>query len=72
MDKRSEIACNRFQLNAPLIDKDATQDPGERREMGQKITVDAGLSEKTIYRYLRQFTDKKLEGVREKRLGPAR
>lgn len=69
MDKRTEIAFNRFQLIAPLICNNEPEDARELRALAQLIAIQSGVSVKTIFRYVQNYTDQHLEGLLPKRTG---
>jgi transposase InsO family protein len=60
--KKDEIAADRFQLIAPLLDEklDKAEFIKKRREIAEK----AGLSEKTICRYISRYCEKDFDGLR--------
>lgn len=59
--KASEIASNRMQLVAPLLQEDL--DASKQRQLRLQISAQTGLSERTLRRYLERYRQKGFEGL---------
>ena len=59
--KASEIASNRMQLVAPLLQVEL--DAAEQRQLRHRIMVQTGLSERTLRRYLERYREHGYEGL---------
>ena len=60
-DNDYKTACARFQLISPLLD--ASLDKAELINLRREISLEAGVSEKTIIRYLNMYRTSGLEGL---------
>jgi putative transposase len=65
--KASEIASNRMQLVAPLLQVEL--DAAEQRQLRHRIMVQTGLSERTLRRYLERYRENGYEGLLPKPRG---
>ena len=64
--KAEEIAVQRFQLIAPLLEEGL--DAGKSKELKYQIRKTSGLSERTIRRYLEQYRNEGFGGLKPKGL----
>lgn len=62
-----EIAANRLKLISPLLDTALDRD--KKQMLKEQICIQAGLSERTIRRYLNQYQEKGFEGLKPKASG---
>lgn len=62
--KAEEIAVQRFQLIAPLLEEGL--DVGKAKDLKEQICKTSGLSERTIRRYLSQYRNEGFGGLKPK------
>lgn len=69
MDKRreEEIAANRLKLITPLLD--ISIDKEKQQQLKEGLCLQAGLSERTIRRYIHSYEEKGFEGLKPKSAG---
>jgi putative transposase len=65
--KAEEIAAQRVQLISPLLEKGL--DPAKFKEIKERISSQAGVSERTLRRYLAQYQADGFEGLKPKGRG---
>ena len=66
MDKQrtEELAANRLQLISPLLDP--MLDDAKFQKMKEELSVQTGLSERTIRRYINAYKEQGFEGLKPK------
>lgn len=63
-DWKTEVALKRYQMIAPLMDDDL--DAAKKQELRKKLAEQNGISERSIYRYEKAYTEGSFDGLKPK------